>query len=180
MPSQTSTEKYTASIRRQQLFDALREPEYRRAFADDIGTGIAFQIRALREDRGWTQQELAERMGKQQEAISQWENPDYGRFTLQTVKKLAAAFDVAPVVRFGSFRELVDWTIQLTPEQISPKPFDADLVDSQSAMFGAILPSSDASLSIKIAQPVYVSASPTVEVVASTIRGNENRYANAA
>lgn len=129
MPTQTSTENYTDTTRRrrEQLFEALGDVEYRRAFAEDVGTGLAFQIRALRENRGWTQEQLAERMGKRQETISRWENPEYGKHTLSTLKELAAAFDLAPIARLGSFRELVDWTIQLTPNRIAPNSFASDV-----------------------------------------------------
>lgn len=44
-----------------------------------------------------------------QNAISRLESPDYGKPTLTTLKRLAAALDVALVVRFIPFSEMVDW-----------------------------------------------------------------------
>lgn len=114
--------------KRQQILRSLENTEYRREFAADIGTGLAFQIRLLRENRGWIQEQLADRMGKRQETISQWENPDYGRYTLNTLRELAAAFDVALLVRFAPFSELVDWSINLTPERLAPPSFDEELL----------------------------------------------------
>lgn len=114
--------------KRQQILKSLEDREYRREFAADIGTGLAFQIRLLRENRGWIQEQLADRMGKRQETISQWENPDYGRYTLNTLRELAAAFDVALLVRFAPFSELVDWSINLTPERLAPPSFDEELL----------------------------------------------------
>jgi transcriptional regulator with XRE-family HTH domain len=63
----------------------------------------------LRDREGWSQQELAEKIGSTQNAIYRAENPNYGKQTLSTLKKIAAAFDVALVVRFIPFSELVDW-----------------------------------------------------------------------
>jgi hypothetical protein len=44
-----------------------------------------------------------------QNAISRLERPDYGKATLTTLRRLAAAMDVALIVRFVPFSELVDW-----------------------------------------------------------------------
>jgi transcriptional regulator with XRE-family HTH domain len=120
-------ESSTDTIKRQQVLRSLEDREYRREFAADVGTGLAFQVRLLREARGWTQEQLAHQMGKRQETICQWENPNYGRYTLKTLDELAAAFDVALLVRFAPFRELVDWLIDLTPERLAPPPFEEEL-----------------------------------------------------
>ncbi|MBI4298924.1 MAG: helix-turn-helix transcriptional regulator [Chloroflexi bacterium] len=110
----------------QQLWKSLENQEYRRAFTNDIGTGLAFQIRLLREQNEWSQEELAQKITKRQETISQWENPDYGRYTLNTLKELATAFDVALIVKFAPFSELVDWTGTLTPQRLAPPSFDKE------------------------------------------------------
>jgi transcriptional regulator with XRE-family HTH domain len=93
----------------EQIWHSLEDEEYRREFNADVDTGLAFQIRALREKNGWTQGELAERAGSDQGTISQWENPNYGRYTLKTLKSLANAFDVGLLVRFAPFSELALW-----------------------------------------------------------------------
>ena len=106
---------------------SLEDPEYRRIFVDEhVSTGLAFQIRQLREDREWTQEQLAQRTGKAQETISLWENPDYGRYSLRTLKDLAAAFDVALLVRFAPFTDLASWVTELTPERLAPPNFDKE------------------------------------------------------
>lgn len=128
MVTSTGAENYMTSAKREQIITSFRDAEYRREFAADIGTGIAFQIRLLREDRGWSQDELAQRTGtgKRQETISQWENPNYGRYSLTTLIELAAAFDVAPIVKFAPFSELIDWTANLNPARLTPPGFDAE------------------------------------------------------
>ena len=71
--------------------------------------GIAFQLRALRDRKNWNQQELAEKVGMTQNAISRLESSNYGKPTITTLKRLAFAYDVALIVRFVPFSQLVDW-----------------------------------------------------------------------
>ncbi len=116
------------SNRREQIVKSLRDKEYRDLFvSEQIDTGVAFQIRALRKDRGWSQSELAERVGMTQEGVSRLENPDYGKFTYKTLKRLASAFDVALVARFEPFSRLVDWVVNLSPEDLTVPDFERDL-----------------------------------------------------
>lgn len=112
-------------LKEQQLFESFLNKEYRDAFVEEhISSGLAFQIRALREKKGWTQEELAQRTGKAQETISQLENPDYGRFTLKTLKTLASAFDLALMVNLVSFTGLIARVSNLSPETIAPPSYD--------------------------------------------------------
>ena len=110
-----------------QFINSLADPEYRKAFADEmVGTGLAFQIRLLRNARNLTQKALADRVGNNQVTISQWENPNYGRYSINTLKQLAAAFDVGLLVRFVSFSELADWTIDVRAERLTPPSYDEE------------------------------------------------------
>lgn len=112
---------------REILVDALSDKEYREEFVDQrISVGIASQIREMRSMRGWTQIKLAEESGTRQQVISQIENPDYGKLTISTLKRLAAAFDVALVVKFSSFSELVDDYLGQTPENLAIPEFGKD------------------------------------------------------
>ena len=114
--------------RRSQIIESLKDKDVREYYvAEHIAEGLAFQVKALREARGWTQAELGQRAKMAQERISQLEDPNYGKPTLSTLRRLAAAFDVALVVRLAPFSELVDWTTHLTPESLAPKDFDNDL-----------------------------------------------------
>jgi transcriptional regulator with XRE-family HTH domain len=87
-----------------------RGPEARAKLVDShVSKTLAFQLRALRDAEEWSQAELAERADMPQTAVSRLESPKYGKATLTTLKRLAAVFDVALVVRFVPFSELIDW-----------------------------------------------------------------------
>ena len=70
---------------------------------------LAYQIRATRESLHLSQSDLAELVATNQNAIYRLESPSYGRPTLTTLKRIAAAMDVALIVRLVPFSELVDW-----------------------------------------------------------------------
>lgn len=115
--------------RKRKIIEKLKDKEYRDAFAvEHIDTGIPFQIRALREQKGreWTQKKLGIRTRMAQETISRIEDPNYGKLTLKTLKRLASAFDVGLMVRFVPFSELVDWELSLTPASLEAVSFDKD------------------------------------------------------
>ena len=54
----------------------------------------------LREKRGLSQQQLAERMGTSQQAISRIESGEYGGFTLKTPEKIAEATGTRVKIEF--------------------------------------------------------------------------------
>lgn len=116
------------NLLRKQVWKSLSDREYRDTFVDShIATNLAAQIYALREAQGWTQAKLAERAGMAQGRISVMENPSYDQFSLSTLKRLRAAFDVALVVRFVPFSEFADWIVNLTPESLAPPNFEAEM-----------------------------------------------------
>jgi len=75
----------------------------------NLAKNLAFQIRSMRDCKNWNQDELAERVEMNQNAISRLENPFYGKPTLTTLKRIAAVFDVGLMVRFVPFGQLVHW-----------------------------------------------------------------------
>jgi transcriptional regulator with XRE-family HTH domain len=113
--------------RREKLKAQLKDKRYRDAFVSEhIDTGIPFQIRALRKQREWTQKKLSDLTGMAQERISVAENPNYSRFNLKTLKRIATAFEVALIVRFVPISELVKWELNLSSEALEAVSFDED------------------------------------------------------
>lgn len=81
----------------------------------------------MRTRREWTQTDLAERTGMAQTRISVLEDPNYENFSIMTLKRLASAFDVALIVRFVPFSELVNWVVSLSPQDLAVRSFEDDL-----------------------------------------------------
>lgn len=108
----------------------LNNPDYRRAFArESVKTWIAYQIRALREQRRWMPRTLAMEIGKPQSVISRIENPDYGRLTLRTLFEVAEAFDVALLVRFVDHETMLQEYSKAGPDDMRVASF-ADIPGS--------------------------------------------------
>ncbi len=61
-----------------------------------------------------------------QETISLLENPGYGKFTIRTLKRLAAAFDVVFYGRFVPFSSLVKAATDLSPSDLAVPGYDND------------------------------------------------------
>jgi transcriptional regulator with XRE-family HTH domain len=110
------------------LVRELKDKQYRDAFVrSQVRIGLPLQLRALRESRGWTQPHLAEAAGMSQPRISEIERPGERKLNLETLFRLAEAFDVALQVRFVPFRDFVDSTDEVNLGRFSIRPFDEDL-----------------------------------------------------
>ena len=115
----------TSDNDRRDFLDEVQDEEYRHEFVSEhVTVGLAFQINLLRQARGWTQEELASRCEMAQESISRLEDPNYGRYALKTLKRLAKAFDVGLLVRFVSFGELGEWTVDLPSRKLTPPSYE--------------------------------------------------------
>jgi transcriptional regulator with XRE-family HTH domain len=113
--------------KREQMWESLNDPECRKQFIDEhVNVGIAFQIRSLRNKQEKTQLELAKMLNVKQPLVSAWENPNYGNYSLNTLKEMAKVFDVGLLVRFVPFSSLVNWEINLTPAIIAPASFEEE------------------------------------------------------
>jgi HTH-type transcriptional regulator/antitoxin HipB len=112
---------------RAQKIAKLGNKEYRDAFiGSQISIGLPFQIRALREQRGWKQSQLAEKTGMMQPRISAMEAPGGAKFTLETLRRLASAFDVGLMVKFVPFSGLVRWSEEFNPDTFTITSFEED------------------------------------------------------
>jgi transcriptional regulator with XRE-family HTH domain len=86
-----------------------------------------------------------------QSTISDLENPNYEYAPqIGTLERLANAFDVPLIVRFGSWEELWDWENNLTPERLAPKTFNEVLPKLE-----ALVAKSEASAVRKIRRHPY-------------------------
>ena len=127
------------------LRQRLRDREYREAYGDALlSSSIALQIKALREQRGWTQAELARRAGKKQSWISTMENPDYSRWSIKSLRELASAFDLALVVRFENWGKLLGSLGKVTRKNLERPSFDDDssLTESEEKSWGRAISTS--------------------------------------
>lgn len=90
------------------LLEKFHDFAYRHAYASSFSDSyLATQIQVIREQRGWTQEELAKAAGMKQSQISKLEDVDNGSWQGRTLKRIAKALDVALVVRFETFSTLL-------------------------------------------------------------------------
>ena len=110
------------------LVNELRDRQYRDAFvASQIKIGIPFQIRALRKSRTMTQPELAKAAGMSQPRISEIETPGSRNLNLETLLRIAAAFDIALEVRFAPFSEFIENTETIELDSLSIASFEKEV-----------------------------------------------------
>ena len=120
----------TTKTRIDKLISELRDPEYRHTYVEaHTKDTIAFQLRRMRLANEWEQKDVATKLGnpKLQPMISRYENPDYGRYSVTSLLELAKVFDVALVVRFAKFGELVRWDLHKTADSLRPVSYANDL-----------------------------------------------------
>jgi transcriptional regulator with XRE-family HTH domain len=117
------------TLDKERLLNDLTSREFRQIFyAEHISTALPMQTRELRKKRKLSQAALAELVGTDQKNISNWENPNYEyKPQIGTLMRLADAFDVPLIVRFGSWEELWEWEFALSPERLSPPSFEEAL-----------------------------------------------------
>jgi len=109
------------------LVQELQDKATRDAFvSSQMSIPLAFQILALREQRGLTQKQLAEKADMLQPRIAAMERPSGSEPNLRTLKRLASAFDVALIVRFVPFSELTEWAERFSPDTFMVPSFEDD------------------------------------------------------
>jgi transcriptional regulator with XRE-family HTH domain len=110
------------------LLEKLQRKAYRHAYlAQHVRRGIAYQIRAMRDQRKWKQGTFAQSLGKPQSVVSRLEDPDYGKVTLQTLLEVANVFDVALEVRFVSYSTFICNTRDVSIPSMRVPEFKSDL-----------------------------------------------------
>ena len=112
--------------RRQLAKRILDSREFRHALTDTEATNrISHQLKAMMRDRGWQQLDLAKESGIASPLISNYVR-GYQKYSVQTLKRLARAFDTHLVVGFAPYSEAVDWISDLDPSKLAPPAAEND------------------------------------------------------
>ncbi len=112
---------------KENLAAQIADPEQRYLLVEShIRNLLPLQIRAMREDRGWTQTTLAEKIGTTQNAVSRLESPKSNKPTIPTLERLAEAFGVALLVKFVPFSDFVDSVGSMSTKSVVVPSYDKE------------------------------------------------------
>lgn len=104
---------------RPENWEKLRDPAYRHALAtSQFKRFVPFQISALRKQKPWSQQQLADSAGLTQGVISRAEDPDNGNLTVNTILRIANGLDRVFVGLFMSYAEFEQWRRKLSEDTV--------------------------------------------------------------
>jgi transcriptional regulator with XRE-family HTH domain len=107
--------------------DLSRGKEYRETYAEAFASEYtATQIQLQRKQRGWTQDELGRRIGSNQGRISVYEDEDYGKWSLDTLRKLASEFGLWLKVSFEAYSTLIHEVGHFAPANLVRSSFEQD------------------------------------------------------
>lgn len=124
-----------AEIDLRQLAEDLHGKDFRDAYLDSsLCWALRTQVRLIREDRGWSIEELAEKSGVSFQTIQRLENLEIADYAPQigTLLKLANAFDCALIVRFEAWSDYLRWLAYVKAkgvEALIPRTFPEILPD---------------------------------------------------
>jgi transcriptional regulator with XRE-family HTH domain len=105
--------------RQSKLTTLGKSKSYRDAYlTGHVRAGIAYQIQALREQGGLSQNAFAKKVGTTQSVISRLENPDYGKVTVQTLLQVAVALNIALFIRFCSYLDFLAAIDDVSPSAL--------------------------------------------------------------
>lgn len=108
------------------LIKELWDKDYRETYAEQhVNSSLAAQISMIREQRGFTQSDLAKILGKQQPAISRLENVNNGH-TVETLRQVANALDCWLSIRLESWGSLVKDVEDFSMESLRRDRFEDD------------------------------------------------------
>jgi transcriptional regulator with XRE-family HTH domain len=128
----------------EKLAPKLDSREYRHAYMmEGVKTWIARQVRALREQRDWSQGDLARDSGTRQSAISRIEDPDYGKLSLQTLFDLASAFDLPLLVQFTEWSDWLNRMEDVSTEVLQKDSFNLNELSARPSFQFATAPITD-------------------------------------
>jgi len=113
--------------------DAIKQgflnKDYRHSYADEfLNETIATQIKTLREQHEWRQVDLAREAGMPQSMVARLENVNYSSWSINTLRKLARAFDVRLRVTFETFGSIIHEFESFSRQSLRRDHFDIDPV----------------------------------------------------
>jgi transcriptional regulator with XRE-family HTH domain len=121
------------------LAEEFADKEYAHEYVEEfLNTYLATQIKVLREQRGLSQSELAALTDMKQARISVLENVNYGSWSINTLKRLAQAFDLTLSVSFEEFTSKIKEIESFSRQALERQSRDADLAGAFSANQEAI------------------------------------------
>lgn len=112
----------------------LRDIYVESAISDVISTQI-FNLRKSR-NRNWSQRDLAKKVKMAQPRIAVLEGADYENYTISTLKRLASAFDVALIVKFAPFSELIKFKENFSSHDLQIPSFNEEFDLSADELVG--------------------------------------------
>ena len=120
---------HASSHRFARLVPKLADKAYRNSYvAHQTRQFLARQVRALRGDK--SQNEFGVLLDKPQSVVSRLEDPNYGKWTLQTLFDVAASLDRAVIVRIVDYPTFLRFTSYMTDAAARPEAYEQDAVDS--------------------------------------------------
>jgi transcriptional regulator with XRE-family HTH domain len=111
----------------ERLESEFNSEEARYAYADSVANAfLTSQIKKMQEENGFTQEELAIRIGTKQSGISRWLSSGFATCKVETLRKFAQAYGVRLWVCFKDFGTLPTDIRGFTPELLAPHRFEKD------------------------------------------------------
>ena len=138
------------------LKQTFKDKDYRHGYVDDfLNAYIATQIKVLREQRGWSQKELADHAGMMQPRISVLENVNYSSWSIKILRKIAEAFDLTLCVSFENFGSRLEDIEKFSRNNLERCFFDDDPYFKESTIKEPALVSAAAAIMWRSHQPAY-------------------------
>ncbi len=123
----------TLKHKREKLVKKLTNKDYRDAWVDEsVKMIVPYQIQAIRNQRDWSQEVLGNKAGMLRNAVSRLESVDYGNLSVNTLLRIAHAFDCGLLVKFVPFSRLVREFEDVSPTALKVDEFNKDVNNLQS------------------------------------------------
>jgi transcriptional regulator with XRE-family HTH domain len=109
------------------LVREFQDREARLQYASDLlGARLALQIKTIRLQQKLSQEQLAKLAGLHQSQISTMEQISHSSWTISTLQRLAAAFDLALTVDFSSYSDFLDGVLAMGKADLERTRFSDD------------------------------------------------------